>query len=470
MPSDKKILATAATQSLFCVRPLSEAAVVVLVVAWVLPLARATDRITGNSGEAATGLIVAAGIGWRLWRDWPEKIAPRPAAVAGLALWGAMAWLSAGVWPEDYWLVRAALPLAAVLLIVLAWGWRGLGVGWRVWAIALLWVLAPLSGRWLEGPRGGDWLCETTAAAAGAGLRLFGFEVGREGALLKTAGGAVLVGLPCTAQPLTALMLRLLLPAALALGLSWRRTVLVAALTLPAAFLLSVGRAMLLALVVDDDARFHYWHGPDGSGWFTLAAMLALAAGVLALLPRVAADATPRTRGLPGWSIAAALAGAVMAVACLFRVPATGAMAAAPTAAAVAAGWTVEEIARPAVGWKEASPPPVWVREFVYTATADGAQVRVLVAALPRWLNGDPLALAVTLGWTPRPSPDDGEEFFPLPDGGGHGASGECGPRATVAGGGGRGGREGDGDGGWVAGAGERPSVGFCALARVVAG
>ncbi len=103
-------------------------------VGWVMPFAWSVNRITHESAEAAIWLLIAAWAGWACWNDWPEKISSRP-VVAGAVVggWVALVWLTAGLWPEDYWLVRTALLLAIPALLVAAWGWRGLWAGWRGW-------------------------------------------------------------------------------------------------------------------------------------------------------------------------------------------------------------------------------------------------------------------------------------------------------------------------------------------------
>ncbi len=432
----ENISATAATRSPFFWWHLPEGVVVAGTVGWVLPFAWAVHRVTQESSEAALWVLMAGWAGWVMWSDWPAETAPRRMCAAPiLIIWSMAVWLCSGLWPEDYWLVRASLLLAVPALIVATWGWRGLGVGWRAWLILALWGLAPLSGRWLEGPRHGEWLSEITAGAAAFGLWQTGTEVSHHGIFIQTAQGAVSVGLPCTAQPLVAMLLRLLLPAALALGLPWRRTLALAALTLPATFLISVVRVMLLAEIVQDKTRFNYWHGPDGGGWFTLVAAAGLALALVAWLPRPEAEVRRASTGaLPRWTVAAlAIATSLGIVVSLWRAPSAHIGTIQLAAPPGSGSWTVQEEAARSPEALQADAQktsvPDWVRSFTYTSK-DGAELRVKAAAIPRWLDGDPVAMAYRLRLIPWPVPEAWPEMK-LPDGGGTGRAGQPEGRET---------------------------------------
>lgn len=417
MVSSTPAQATASPQSLFYSSRrfvLSDLALAGLAAAWAIPAAWATERATAHSAEAMMWMLVGAWIGWRLWLDWPAHTkAPGRLAVALLALWAGIVWIIAGSWPEDYWLVRIAYPAGFTGFIFILWGWRAVFCwGWRAVLAGFFWSLAPLSGQ-LAGPRGGDWLREITATSSAWGLWLCGVDAGHHGSYLTSPHGTLLVGLPCTAQPLAETLLRLLLPAALVFGLPWTRTLLLGALVVVGSLALSILRTMLLAVIVNDTPRFDYWHVGTGSDGFTVAAMAALAIGLGVLLPQKFASAEPAlpasSRSASFWTLTILVSGAILAALSPLRTTQSGRSDPTETARwmpPVATSWTVREL--PGAFPPNTDPWVVqlaWMRTFVYTAP-DGLEIRVHAAALPLWLDGDPVAIAGIHGWIAPETPE----------------------------------------------------------------
>lgn len=368
-------------------------------VAWSLPLAWAVHRNTGNTAEAGLWLLVILWIAWRIWKDWPESLqsSALPSRTLALGGWTLCAWIVSGLWPQDHGLLRLLFPALVAALLVILWGPRNLHRGWRALLIAALWVTDPflfLLDRLLAGPR----LESLTAWFASAGLWQIGSEVSRAGAQITTDAGSVIVKYGCTAIPLWALVFHLLVPAGIVFGLTLGRLLLLAGVSLLAGFVISVARVMIMALVVNDDARFHYWHGDEGGGWFTLAAF-----GVFGLLlirlarpavniadegkPRTIA---PRSRLLLG-------AGAAVSILAVVRMCAAGVPAYPSefTPPSRMDAWTL--IATDPLPLPEEHVPgdrPAWIRRFSYIEENTFASLNVTAAVMPVWLDGDPLTPA----------------------------------------------------------------------------
>jgi hypothetical protein len=390
--------------------------------AWLGPVVWMTGRIADQWDDALAMGAVCVLAGWALWKNWPARVA---AAARGWQLvftlgWGGMVWLMAGLRVEDFWLVRAALPAALAAWVIFHWGWSALPFAWRALVAGALWAWAPLTGRLVAwDARGG--VSEATAATTEFFLRITGHEALRQGATILQPHGAVTVLTACTGAGLAETLLRLLLPACVALALPCRRAAFAAVAVLPLAFVTASLRATVMARVVDDPVRFEYWHGADGAALFTAVAMALLAALVAWLMPPPEKSLAPepeRRVGRGAWWPLAAVA-AACALAATRPVPA-GEIAEPVFAPPAPPGWTVRpgaEVALPTIEDGAAARPLRWAREFVYENAALGARVTVRAGGATRWLRGDPVLLAKNYEWLGRNEAPEAWAAVPLAGG-----------------------------------------------------
>lgn len=372
-------------------------------IAWSLPLAWAVHRNTGNIAEAGLWILLGMWIAWRMWKDWPDG-SQRPDLgwrIAALGAWALCVWLVSGLWPQDHGLVRLALPGMTVALLIVLWGPRHLHRGWRVLLIAAFWTVDPfllLIDRLLPGPV----LESLTAGVASFGLWQIGCEVSRAGAQITTDAGSVVVRYGCTAMPLWALLFHLLVPASITLGLTWKRAVLLAFVSLISGFIISIIRVMIVARVVDDETRFHYWHGDEGAGWFTLAAFVLF--GIMLIRQAPPSPTETRPRALAPFGHAFLGVGVILSILALGRMLACGVPAFSTdiTPPAKIGAWTL--VSTDALSLPPPHIPtdrPVWIRRFTYIEENSFASLTVTAAPLPIWLDGNPLVLAHQWKLTP---------------------------------------------------------------------
>lgn len=375
-------------------------------IAFSLPLAWAVHRNTGNTAEAGLWALVALWIAWRLWKDWPPAL-PRPGLalrIAALGAWALCVWVVSGLWPQDHGIIKLALPALASVLLITLWGPRLALHGGRVLLIALFWVVDPFSfliDRLLPGPA----LESLTAAVASFGLWHAGIEVSRTGAQITTDVGAVVVKYGCTAIPLWTLLFHLLIPAAIALGLAWKRVVLLAFVSLVSGFLISIVRVMIIARAVNDEARFHYWHGDEGAGWFTLVAFVIF--GIILVRQAPAAPAVSRPRPIAPFSRVLLGTGVAISALGLGRMLVNGvpAFATELTPPAKMGPWTlVGSETLPLPSPHVPAERPAWIKRFTYVEENTFASLTVTAAPVPVWLDGDPLVLAAHWKLVPAPA------------------------------------------------------------------
>lgn len=387
----------------------------------LLPVVR-LGQLKENPDFAVTTAVLFLGAAWHIWcQARHAALAPptRRMWVIGaiLALTG---WQLAWVRVADFWFLRLSLVMIAAAWVVAWWGVAGWIRGWRVLAAFGLWAV------WCNGihERLGfgamtGWLSFRTAESAGWVLWQCGLRVEVHDNVLKLAQGSVSVGRPCTAIPLVLLFGMLLVLAALLLRLRWTWVVLLSGLVVLLAFVLSVLRAALLALLVTDQARFHYWHGTAGGGWFTAAGMLVLAWAIGKAGPgwpeicgtETAVPLSPAVRYM-GWPIV--LAGVA------------GWLVAAPPVAPLAAAgrppvWPDSRVVADVMLPTDADEATLtdsfaWRRRVTYAVPATTNQIEVQLAYVPVMLTGDSrmfspaIPLLTSFGnWRLRPAPGGGE-------------------------------------------------------------
>jgi exosortase/archaeosortase family protein len=388
----------------------------------LLPVVR-LGQLKENTDIAVTTAVLFIGAAWHIWFQ-ASHAAPVPATrrtwviVAIMAFTG---WQLAWVGAEDFWFLRLSLVVIAAAWVVAWWGAAGLIRGWRVLAAFGLWAV------WCNGvhERAGsgavaEWLSYRTAESAGWILWQCGLQVEVQDNVLRLAQGAVSVGRPCTAIPLTLLLGMLLVFAALLLRLRWMWVVLLGGLAVVVAFLLSLVRVALLALLVKDPARFLYWHGTEGGGWFTAAGMLVLAWAIGKAgsgWPEIhrtetTAPLSPSIRCL-GWPVLLAGVAAWLTTAGTPAAP-TGTAGRPPV-------WPGRLVATDGMLPPDATEPMMtncfaWLRRVVYTTPASASRIEVRLAYVPVMISGDPRAVPQATSylmpfgnWRLRSAPGGGE-------------------------------------------------------------
>lgn len=371
---------------------------------FALPLAQ-WWRLTEDADAvvAFTALVVA--FGWWVARAL-QSHAPRTtvtAALAGLGLLAFGTWLLAWVHVEDFWVLRWSWCVLAVAATLVLWGWSGPLRALRPLLAFVVWaVLPPGALPFVESP---GWLCEATATVAGWGLWLQHDGAYVHGATIHLPTGSVLVGGGCTVVPLWVSLAHLFVPAWLIFQLAWRRALLVIAAAGAFAAVLSIVRVMIMAMVVADPVRFHYWHGPTGASWFTAAGMLAMAW----LIDRAMRDGEARSEPILAargqvWTLGGIIGVSVVAAALGFLrgeetfAPSEAAAPGVPHFTLTFAGgrqfprW---RLAHARFGF-------AWERRAKYDAALSGEKLEVRLCYAPRLLTGDPVAAALPYGWLPH--------------------------------------------------------------------
>jgi hypothetical protein len=201
-------------------------------------------------------------------------------------------------------------------------------------------------------------------------------------------------------------LVKTLLPAALLVRLTWRRTAVLALLVGPVAFVVSVVRCAVLVLVAPSAGRFHYWHGPEGAGLFTAVA-LAIIGWVV-----VAGARAPVWLSTPVPPVSTRVAGR-----CALSLVAGASVVAWWGQPAVAAR-SLPLVWNPPPGWRiVAHRPFTWPAEATGTdkplaqceewlVDSPGGRTRFLVGYAPVLLGGDAAQLAYLEGFDSRPAAD----------------------------------------------------------------
>lgn len=230
------------------------------------------------AGDVA-GVASAFLLGTAWWLTSAGRRLSRPRVSAGrwvalvIAL-GAL-WLLTRASTADFWVVRLFPPVALMAATGALGGLRPIGAAGSAVFALVVWMAWPESlGRlaWIDG----RWLSELTARWAAGLLWIGGVDTQAEGNVIVMPKGQVEVLVPCTALPLVQSLLHTLIPAALALRLSIRRTLGAWLLLAPVSFVVSVVRTAWLAIIADEPERFAYWHGGEGGAIFTGVALVGI--------------------------------------------------------------------------------------------------------------------------------------------------------------------------------------------------
>lgn len=180
-----------------------------------------------------------------------------------------------------FWFITPPLIFLAFSLIIN--GWTGIKDFWRalVGITALSWVmplLASLAFRFA-------FLQKISAQLSSYFLWYLGFQSQSRENFIFVNDGAVNVNGSCTALPIFFIFLSLLVILSLYFPRLIQNLPLTTALALGIGFILSIIRIMIMAVVVNDQPVFDYWHGTTGSNIFTSAGLLLFGGYLLWQMP-----------------------------------------------------------------------------------------------------------------------------------------------------------------------------------------
>ncbi|MTJ34096.1 archaeosortase/exosortase family protein [Dolichospermum sp. UHCC 0260] len=116
-------------------------------------------------------------------------------------------------------------------------------------------------------------------------LWYLGFDSTIAGTIIYVNGGAIDVFLPCTGMFLLIMLLKFSFVLAILFPSLLKNIYLPFILSVVFSLVFSIGRLMIMALVVTDKPTFDYWHGSQGGDIFTVLTFLAFGAVILFLSP-----------------------------------------------------------------------------------------------------------------------------------------------------------------------------------------
>ena len=360
-------------------------------------------RVAPLLDEALVATVFLLGAAWWLINAGSRHArSPGPGAVMLAALGALLALrLLQVASPVDFWILRVAplvlLPAVAVMV-------GGTGAVWPAlpgWLALLLWVGCP-SLDWLGRLDAGGGVSSLTARLTGWLLALIGHDTRVAGNSIWWENIRVDVLTPCTSLPLIQALVKTVVPGALLLRLTPRRTLWLALLIVPVSLMVSVVRCAVLVLAAPQPERFHFWHGPEGASVFTAVALGVIGWGMVAgaRAPVWLAQPVPLSRAGGGRRFA--LAGMVMAaVIAWFGRPAVLSLSV-PVAWSPPAGWVLQAHRQVTWPWETArtDKPLTQCDEWVVDTLAGRAHL--LIGYAPVVLGGDPTPLLYLEGFDPR--------------------------------------------------------------------
>lgn len=247
-------------------------AIAVCLTAWQFML---LGRITADSNRQVVDLMFWLAVLLLLWqkRQQLRLDSDRLSTSIGLLLLGFAFYKGLTLFWFESLPLRMIPVLAPLGLALLASGWRGLRQYWQEFIIFSL-LLLPFDrlDRYLEFNTPFN---KITAAFSSFLLHYVGFVVERSGAYLHLSGDrSVFVAYECTGGQIILLLAKLSLLFILVFPLTWRWRVLMLAIPTALGFVIGGIRVSLLALVVNNESRFQYWHGDPGNQIFSMASMV----------------------------------------------------------------------------------------------------------------------------------------------------------------------------------------------------
>ncbi len=116
-------------------------------------------------------------------------------------------------------------------------------------------------------------------------LWYLGFDSVNQGTIVYVNGGAIDIYDGCTGIPLLLMLLRLSMTLVILFPFLLKNIYLPFILSFLISGVFSIGRLIIMALVVTDKPAFHYWHGNEGGNIFALLSFLSFGVIILLLSP-----------------------------------------------------------------------------------------------------------------------------------------------------------------------------------------
>ncbi len=208
--------------------------------------------------------------GWFYYQNFPKltsapKILPR---LLGTLIAAYFSIRTITVFHNEFrWFWLIVLPFIFLGFALMINGWEGIKNFWRsLFGITVLSWLIPFFSSLAY--RNG-FLEKFSAQFSAYFLWYLGFPSESQGNYIFVNNNVVQVYSPCTAISILVVFLSLLLILTLYFPHLIRNIPLTVAIALGTGFFLSIIRIMIMALVVNDEALFSYWHGTTGSNIFT---------------------------------------------------------------------------------------------------------------------------------------------------------------------------------------------------------
>ncbi|MBO3459248.1 cyanoexosortase A system-associated protein [Aetokthonos hydrillicola Thurmond2011] len=181
--------------------------------------------------------------------------------------------------PLYLWNLDTALFLGGPLVAfaglgLIVFGFRGLQRRWHF--VLLLCLIFPTPSLTLEHLLP---FTHLTTATSGFLLHYIGFKVTYQGDLLTLPTGQVSVGYLCTGGPLIIYLFKICFLSIITFSLNWLQKLGLALCAIGTGFAVGSVRIALLAVVVNNERIFHYWHDENGSEIF-----LAIAVTIFVIL------------------------------------------------------------------------------------------------------------------------------------------------------------------------------------------
>jgi cyanosortase A-associated protein len=295
---------------------------VLLVTVHLLSLIQVQARLT----DIFVWSVFYAVTGWFYSHNFPKNslnLAIFPRVTGGLMV--AFFCLRAlTIYPNEFQLFwHLVLPVIFLGLALIINGWAGIKYFWRslVGIAVISWFMPFLAHL---GYRKG-FLEQISAQLSAYFLWYLGFPSKSQGNYLFVNNGIVQIYSQCTAVYTIAIFLSLLLILTLYFPHLIKNLPLTAAIAITIAFLLSIVRIMIMAVVVNDKPLFDYWHGTTGGNIFISIGLLLFGGYLLwqtptssslsissypakdTKIPASSLSSTPRFTTLIVWSLAGIL-------------------------------------------------------------------------------------------------------------------------------------------------------------------
>ncbi len=221
-------------------------------------------------------LILWTAIFWLLWGK-RNKIALNSGFIfglIGLLILQFVLFKSATLFWYEAAFSRLLLALGIFGITLLAFNFRTWVILWREAILLCLLVSLAYQNRIVQFMNIEDAFSILTAKTVAFIFHYIGYEVGSFGNVIKLSHGTVNVLNPCTGMPIITLLLCLVFMLEIMLPLKLSERIKLPIVAILCGFIMGCIRVAILALVVDDYDKFHYWHGDSGNQIFSTTSIL----------------------------------------------------------------------------------------------------------------------------------------------------------------------------------------------------